>query len=254
MTNDKPFSERQEFLGIHFDMISANFLMESILTRNPNASFEYVVTPNVDHIVKLHQRASRLDLPYHDAAFTICDSRILPLLARINGIRIPVIPGSDLTARLFQDVIAPDDPVTIVGSGPEEIERLKCRYGLKRVRHHSPPMNLVNDPVAVQNVVEFIVSSPARYIFLALGSPQQEVIAHQIWLTGEGRGLGFCVGASIDFLTGKATRAPRFVQRLRLEWLYRLIKEPGRLWRRYLIDDIRILAIYWRWLLNRKSK
>jgi N-acetylglucosaminyldiphosphoundecaprenol N-acetyl-beta-D-mannosaminyltransferase len=244
---------RHEFLGIHFDVLSEKTLMQVVVDREAEACFEYVVTPNVDHVIRLHQPESRLDSPYRDAAYTVCDSRILPLLARFAGIRLQSVPGSDLTAQLFKSVIGPNDTVTILGSGSGEVARLKSRYGLSRISHHSPPMNLLRDQAAISEAVHFAISHPARYVFFALGSPQQEIIAHRIWETGKAVGTGFCIGASIDFLTGKASRAPEPLRRMRLEWLYRLVSEPGRLWRRYLVDDMRIFAIFFHWLRDRRS-
>jgi exopolysaccharide biosynthesis WecB/TagA/CpsF family protein len=77
--------------------------------------------------------------------------------------------------------------------------------------------------------------------------PQQEMIAHAIAAQSGARGTALCIGASIDFLTGRARRAPRWMQRLSIEWLHRLLSDPARLWRRYLIEGPRIFAMAWRW-------
>ena len=60
-------------------------------------------------------------------------------------------------------------------------------------------------------------------------------------------GTGLCIGASVEFVTGAKRRAPRWMQRLGVEWLHRLLSEPGRLWRRYLVEGPRIFAMAWRW-------
>jgi exopolysaccharide biosynthesis WecB/TagA/CpsF family protein len=74
------------------------------------------------------------------------------------------------------------------------------------------------------------------FVFLAVGSPQQEILAAAIAATRRATGIGLCIGASLEFLAGAARRAPRWVQQAGLEWLYRLGKEPRRLARRYLRD------------------
>ena len=79
---------------------------------------------------------------------------------------------------------------------------------------------------------------------LCLGCPAQEMIAHKLAELGCQSGIALCVGASIDFLTGARSRAPRWLQRLSLEWAYRLAQEPGRLWRRYLVESPKILRIF----------
>ncbi len=77
---------------------------------------------------------------------------------------------------------------------------------------------------------------------LCLGCPAQEMIAHKLAELGCQSGIALCVGASIDFLTGARSRAPRWLQRLSLEWAYRLAQEPSRLWRRYLVESPKYCA------------
>jgi N-acetylglucosaminyldiphosphoundecaprenol N-acetyl-beta-D-mannosaminyltransferase len=79
---------------------------------------------------------------------------------------------------------------------------------------------------------------------LCVGCPAQELIARHIAELGCTSGIALCVGASIDFLTGARARAPLWVQRLSLEWAYRLLQEPRRLWRRYLVESPKILRIF----------
>lgn len=245
---------RIEFLGMEFDTLTMGELMHWAGTRDPGEAFAYVVTPNVDHVVSRDRNPERLAPLYRDAAASVCDSRVLSLLARSAGLKLQPVPGSDFTARFLATVVRPDDAITVLGGEPGQIERLKARYGLQRVAHHQPPMGLASRPDALDEAARFVAAHQARYVFLALGSPQQELLAHWIWQDGEAHGVGLCVGASIDFLTGKARRAPKLMQRLGLEWLHRLSQEPGRLWRRYLVDDMAILALYWRWRRARRSK
>ncbi len=243
--------ERVEFLDIEFDVLTLEELLEHAVARAPDSPFGYVVTPNADHVVQLHRRPETLREAYRDAAYAVCDSRILAQLAKWAGLVLPPVPGSDFTARFLRESLRSDDAVLIVGGSWEQIERLKADYGLRHVLHFDAPMNLARDPAARSATAQFVIDHPARYIFFALGSPQQEMIAHEVWKSGKARGLGFCIGASIDFLTGKAKRAPRVMRRLKLEWLHRLVKEPRRMWRRYLVDDIEVFGIYRRWRRRR---
>jgi len=88
--------------------------------------------------------------------------------------------------------------------------------------------------------------SPFRFCFLVIGSPQQEMIAQKLKERGIARGLALCVGAAINFLTGIETRAPLWMQQAGLEWLYRLSRDPRRLWRRYLVRGPKIFLLLWR--------
>jgi hypothetical protein len=99
----------------------------------------------------------------------------------------------------------------------------------------------LTDPQAVEKCLQFVeAASPFRFCFLAVGSPQQESIAHMLKTRGVARGLVLCVGGSLNFLTGNERRAPMWVRRLALEWLFRLLQDPSRLAQRYLVRGPRI--------------
>ena len=244
-------AERIDFLGMDFDILTLEELIVHVRARRDDAPFGYVVTPNVDHLVQIHRQPDLLRVIYRDAAFTVCDSRILAALAKSAGLHLTTVPGSDFTARFLAESIEPEDTVLLVGGNANQAQKLSSLYDLTHLAHYEAPMNLARDAGARSEVAGFVIAHPARYVFFAVGSPQQELIAHEVWKSGKARGTGFCIGASIDFLTGKAKRAPRLMQRLKLEWLHRLIKEPRRMWRRYLVDDIEIFRIYWRWRRQR---
>jgi exopolysaccharide biosynthesis WecB/TagA/CpsF family protein len=231
-----------EFVGMAFTAIDPQAVLDAVRARAWGAPFAYIVTPNVDHVVRLQRNRSDLWPSYRRAWMVLCDSRILARLARARGVTLPVLPGSDLTRHLFGAVIKPGDRVAIVGGQAGEIEQLAARLGLGNVCHFEPPMGFVHDPVEMARAVQFIVGSQARYVFLAVGSPQQELLAYRVARAGA-CGVGFCVGASLDFLTGSQDRAPEAMQRLSLEWLYRLCGDPRRLWRRYLVDGPGIFRI-----------
>lgn len=236
-----------EFLDVDFALSDQQMVQDAIRVRDPADAFAYVVTPNVDHVVRLQRTRSDLWPVYRHAWMTLCDSNILARLAANAGLNLPVVPGSDLTVALFGNVIAPDDPIAILGGTPAAVATLKQRFGLTDVRHYNPPMGFIRDPVEVSRAVAFLTDSHARYSFLAIGSPQQEILAYRVHRTGRATGIGFCIGASLDFLTGDQVRAPRLMQRLALEWLFRLASDPGRLWRRYLVDGPAIFRIFQTW-------
>jgi exopolysaccharide biosynthesis WecB/TagA/CpsF family protein len=206
--------------------------------------FAFAVTPNVDHIIRYCDEPAFRRL-YADAAFVLLDSRFLArLLFLLRGVRLKSSPGSDITKVLFDSIIAPDDSVVIIGANDLLVQRLAQRRGLRGVRHHNPPMGFIHDPVALEACLEFIErASPFRFCFLAVGSPQQEMLAKALLQRGRARGLALCVGASIDFLTGLEKRAPRWLQVLGMEWVYRLAQNPRRLAKRYFVRGPRIFFL-----------
>jgi N-acetylglucosaminyldiphosphoundecaprenol N-acetyl-beta-D-mannosaminyltransferase len=240
---------RVSFLDILFDSLTEDRVVADLLSRTRDAPFGYVVTPNVDHVVRL----SRLDpaapehKAYADAGWCLCDSRTLSILAALRGVRLPVITGSDLTVRLFSDVLVSGDRICLIGGDDATRAALATLRPDIEIVQHIPPLGLRSDPEARSAAASFAAASGARFTLIAVGSPQQELIAQAMQTLSEAGGMAFCVGASIDFLTGKERRAPRWMQRASLEWLYRLLGDPARLWRRYLIDGPRIFLLAWRW-------
>lgn len=215
-----------------------------VAARFGDDRYGYVVTPNADHLIRLHDDAEFRAL-YADAGYVLLDSRFLARLLRaLRGLRLPVCAGSDLTAQLFEHVIRPYDGLVLIGGSEAQAQTLRARYGLQRLAHHNPPMGFIRDTDAVEACLQFIEAhSPFRFCLLAVGSPQQEIIAHKLKERGLARGLALCIGASIDFLTGTERRAPRWLQRLGLEWVYRLLQAPGRMAKRYLVRGPRVFGL-----------
>ena len=242
-----------EFIDMAFTADRDTQVLRAIGDRDPAAPFTYIVTPNVDHVVRLQRSRSDLWPAYRTAWMTLCDSRILSRLAQRSGFPLPVLPGSNLTLRIIETVIARDDRVAILGGGADRVAALADRHGLRDVVHHEPPMGFIDDPAAIERAVRFVIEARARYCFFALGSPQQEMLAYRIARAGGATGIGLCVGASLDFLTGAQRRAPVSMQRMSLEWLYRLGGDPRRLWRRYLVDGPEIFGIDRDWRRTRAA-
>lgn len=210
------------------------------LRQYPPAHCGFVVTPNVDHVIRYVDEPD-FRASYSAADYVVLDSRFLRmLLGWFGGPQPAVCTGSDLTAAVFEQLLQPDDKLVVIGASEAQIAALRQRYGLAQLRHHNPPMGFINDPAAVQQCLEFIEAAPFRFCFLAVGSPRQEQLALQIKQRGRATGAMLCIGASINFLTGGEQRAPQWMQRLNLEWLYRLLQDPARMWQRYLIRGPRI--------------
>lgn len=232
-----------KLLGLAFINLHATAAAALIAQRDPAAPFVYTVTPNADHLVRL-ARQPELAALYRSAWLCLLDSQLISHTARLLGLRAPsVARGSDLSALLLAGHIHRDEPITIIGLRAAALLALVHRYRLTQVAHHDPPMGFLDDPAAFQAARDFAIAHPARFTFLAVGSPRQERLAAAIAATGRARGVGLCIGASLDFLAGTTRRAPEWMQRAGLEWLYRLAADPRRLARRYLRDDPMIFRL-----------
>ena len=206
--------------------------------------YGFVVTPNADHLVRLHEDAA-FRRSYASADFVLLDSRFLAHWLRWTRRQcLRVCPGSDLTTALFDEVIGSMDRVVIIGGTAVQAEQLRTRYALRNLHQLVPPMGFIRDPAAVDACLDFIEQhSPFRFCLLAVGAPQQERLAELLKERGQARGLALCVGASLNFLTGEERRAPSWMRRCGVEWLYRLLQDPRRLAARYLWRGPRVFGV-----------
>ena len=248
-------SDRIEFLGLCFESAPTDDIASWIRVRTSSSSYAYVVTPNVDHVVRFSQASDRVRQSYIDADKCVCDSRVLRGLARLCGIHLTVTTGSDLVAQLFARLLDHGDRVCLIGSTGETAMKLAQRFPLFEIVHHDAPMGLIANDAARQAAISFARETGARIILLAVGSPQQELLAHEMGGAGDLTGTALCIGASVDFLVGAQKRAPVFVQRAGLEWAWRLATQPRRLARRYLIDCPMVfpIAAEWWWKQKRQT-
>ncbi|WP_019998431.1 WecB/TagA/CpsF family glycosyltransferase [Aureimonas ureilytica] len=222
-----------EFLGMRF--LDANPSgVRAALCDALKGPFGYVVTPNVDHVVSYHRGDAGLRAAYDGAAFQICDSRVLAKLASLNGLHLTPFPGSDLTRELLEQPLHSGLRMAVIGPDEAAFRDLRARF---------PSVDLVHIPCAAQlgvgtgewwQTVGRAAAADWDLLFVCLSFPKQELFARDLGRTGRERGLALCVGASIDFLTDRQTRAPKAMQRANLEWLHRLASDPRRMARRYL--------------------
>jgi N-acetylglucosaminyldiphosphoundecaprenol N-acetyl-beta-D-mannosaminyltransferase len=232
-----------ELLGLDFADLTAAEAADAIAARPEGARFSYVVTPNAEHLVRL-SRVPELPPIYRDAWLRLLDSRVVAGMASACGLRVPKIaPGSDLTRIILERHIRRGERITIIGMRPVWLTELVARLGLAPPAHYDPPMGFDRDPAAFAETVAFVLAHPARFVFLAVGSPRQERLAAAVAASGRGTGTGLCIGASLGFLAGTEQRAPEWMQLRGLEWAFRLAIDPRRLARRYLLDSPQIVSL-----------
>ncbi len=232
---------------IRFDLLEPNQVLDWIGARDALSDFAYIVTPNVDHVLRLERAGAELHETYDQAALCLCDSQVLKRIAKLLGIRLTLVRGSDLVAALFSQVLQPRDRVCLIGGGEAHKAALAQLYPEIEVIQHIPPMGLQNKPDARTAATDFAARSGARIILLAVGSPQQELLAAEMARHPGSKGTALCIGASVDFIVGERRRAPPVFRRAGLEWAWRLGSEPRRLAHRYLVECPRIFPMAWRW-------
>jgi exopolysaccharide biosynthesis WecB/TagA/CpsF family protein len=222
------------FAGLTLTPMDTDEAVMRLARRDPAAPFAAFVTPNAE-FAYFNRVNEEFRATLETAFISTNDSRILHRLGRFAGLELAFAPGAYVVSRLFEQVIAPDDPLTIIGANAAMVEALRQRYGLTRIAHHVPPMGFIHDHAAVSEAVDFVVAHPARFVFVAMGPPRSEILCRRIVARGGATGLGLCIGSSIGVVSREMEPAPDWMERSGLVWLHRLAREPRRLWKRYLV-------------------
>ena len=241
-----------EAFGTRFSPLDTAGALAAIVARPAGAPFAYVCTPNAVHVVNYERGEPRFRAGIDGAWLRLCDSRVVARLAALTlGVRLPLALGSDLTLAMVRQAVAPGDAVTIIGGTAEMERRLRERHGWQHIARHDPPFGFIADPAEVARCVDFVLANPARYVFLACGAPQSELLGRRITERGGAVGTGLCIGASLLFATGLEARAPVVMQRAGLEWLHRLALQPRRMSQRLVRSQLPLLWLAARHRLGR---
>lgn len=206
-----------------------------------------VLTPNVDHVVLLEEDA-RLREAYACASLVLADG--MPVVWASHLLGTPLrekISGSDLIRPLLQRAARGGWRVYLIGGGEgvaaRAAEAMKREApGLRVVGIDARPIDLERDAPTHDELVAGVEAARPDLVLLALGCPKQEIVMQRI-AAAVRPAVCIGVGAGLDFVAGTLPRAPRWVSSAGLEWLYRLAREPRRLWRRYLLRDPRFALI-----------
>ena len=237
-------AESVSFVGMNFETGSQPDISARIADRRK--TFRYVVTPNVDHVVTIiPSTEERSAKAYLEADLKVCDSRVLGILAQLVGIRLPVYPGSDITRDILDGRFG-EVRIAIVGPSRRDFLALRSGYPTVPLVHVDTPDRLTPDSEEWSRLIQNIEEAGWDVALICLPIPLQQQLGYSLRDRGKVSGTAICVGAAVDFLTGKQIRAPIWMQKLALEWLFRLVTNPRRLWRRYLRDAIRIGPIFFR--------
>ena len=215
-------------------------------------SWRCVVTPNVDHLVRYEKHPDEAETAAHS---TIVMPDGMPIIWASRLLRRPLtsrLAGSDLFPALWRRCCEAQTPIVVIASNEEVAGRL--RYGNPNARCIVPPMFSEHDPAAVDAVVAAAADAAteidARFLAVGVSMPKHHRIANGLRRRWAGRYRGtptvLLVGASPDFAVGLAKRAPHWMQRTGTEWIHRLVGDPRRMAKRYLVDDVAFLRLVWR--------
>lgn len=215
-----------------------------------------LITPNVDHLVKLQGDGGFYDV-YRRAEWVVCDSKILYLLSKMLRRPLPeAIPGSSFfTAYYMHHKDDADCRIFLLGAkegiAAKAMERINARVGRRIVvGAHSPSFGFEKNERECDELVRIVNDSGANVLLVGVGAPKQEKWIMKYRDRMPGVKLFMALGATIDFEAGTLKRAPRLWQKIGMEWLYRCLKEPKRLLRRYFVDDMQFFYYFAKQLLG----
>jgi N-acetylglucosaminyldiphosphoundecaprenol N-acetyl-beta-D-mannosaminyltransferase len=233
-------------LNVSIDNLSTSELLE-------NFHRGVIFTPNVDHLVKL-QQGKLFYQAYESVDYRTCDSKILYFASRFLGCPIKEkISGSDFFPAFYtyhqnsQDIqiflLGAKEGVAAVAQ-----QRINGRVGRPIVvGTHSPSFRFEQDETECDRIIDLINASGATVLAVGLGAPKQELFIHKYRHRFKHVKIFMAIGATIDFEAGMVKRSPKWVSEVGLEWFYRLVSEPQRLWKRYLVEGP---TVFWLILLQ----
>lgn len=209
-----------------------------------------LVTPNVDHLVKLQRDREFYDV-YKKAEWVVCDSKILYLLSKLLKRPLPeAIPGSSFFTSYY--MYHKDDQncrIFLLGAkegiAAKAMQRINEKVGRKIVvGSHSPSFGFEKNEKECEELIDIVNKSGANVLLVGVGAPKQEKWIMKYRDRMPGVDLFMALGATIDFEAGTLKRAPAFWQEIGMEWLYRCMKEPKRLFKRYFVDDMQFFYYF----------
>lgn len=240
-----------KFLNTDIDNLTFEEALQKIDSLIISKQGGYVVTPNVDHLVQL-EKNEKFRKAYEGASLVLTDGQPLIWISRL--MKRPIkekISGSDLFPRVCELAARQHYRLFFLGAAEgvaaQAAENLRKKYpGLEVAGVYSPPWGFEKEREQTDIVWKLVEQAGPDILIVGLGTPKQEIF---LWENREKlkNTLAFAIGAALDFEAGKVQRAPKWVQRAGFEWLYRLSREPRRLFKRYLIDDIQILSLMWKY-------
>jgi N-acetylglucosaminyldiphosphoundecaprenol N-acetyl-beta-D-mannosaminyltransferase len=212
----------------------------------PSAEGRYVCTPNVDYVIRAGGNPVFREA-INNARLRVPDGMWIVYASRLAGRPLRgTVTGRLILPRFAEYCRDNGLSLGLMGAGPGvaaiAAERLKSAYpGLTVAHTISPPYPFAVGSAEDAAIMTQLRAKPPAMLFVALGAPKQE-----IWMNAHAAELApmvlIGVGAALDVVAGRVREAPRWMTRIGLEWLFRLVQEPRRLAKRYLWDDPRILV------------
>lgn len=244
---EREHPHRVRFLNSHIDNVSRTEALSTIKECLDGSIPGYMVSFNTDICVKL-EHDEEFRKAHEDATLVLMDSQPLTNLARRWGIPIKEkLAGSDLMPIVCEWAASEGFTCYILGGMPgvpeQAASNLALRFpGLNIAGTLSPALDFEKSASALESTIAEVARAQPDILFVCFGAPKSEIFMHR---NLDALHAGFClaVGAAVDFEAGNMRRAPLWMRRIGMEWFYRFLQEPRRLFKRYFVDSWTLLHI-----------
>ena len=234
----------------NLDMKESIQLINQMITEKKES---YVVPINVDVVVKI-EHDPYLKKIVDDADMVLVDGQPLVWVSKMDKIPVKAkISGSDLVPLVCKMAANNGYGVYIIGGKPGVAEQASKQLrkeipGIRVTGVYAPPLGFEKDEAEIEKINSLILTAHPELLIVCLGCPKQEKWVYENYKKC-GAIVSICAGATVDFLAGNVKRAPKWISDFGLEWFFRFIQEPRRLFKRYFIEDAQIVHLvfkYWK--------
>ncbi len=243
--------EKQPLLNTYVNNVTLPEAVDAIEQMLSGEKQAYVVAINVDVVMKIEQDAYLKKIT-DEADMVLVDGTPLVWIAKYHKRPVKAkVSGSDLVPALCENAARKGHTLFILGGkdgiAAQAKEKLEQKYpGIQVVDTYAPPVGFEKDPEELEKVNARISAAHPDLLIACLGCPKQEKFIYEN--IGKYRAkVSVCAGATVDFLAGNVKRAPKWMSDHGLEWFYRFTQEPKRLFKRYFVDDVKILKLMFKY-------
>lgn len=244
---------RQKFMNTYIDNINLFEAVDYIENCITQRIVGQVITPNVDQIVRMEWDEYFRKI-CNNCELLLVDGHPLIWIARFYKMPFKEkICGSDLVPILCRMAAEKGYSIFLLGAAPGVAKKaasvLQKQYkNLKVAGTYSPSIGFENNPAEIEKINHILKESKADMLFVGMGVPKQDIFIYENMHIYD-IPMSFSIGGTIDFIAGEQKRAPKWINKIGFEWLYRFFQQPKRLFKRYFIDDIKIITLifkYWK--------
>lgn len=238
---------KQSLLNTNINNLTMSETIEEIENMISSNKKSYVVAINVDVVMKI-ENDSYLKEIVDKADLVLVDGQPLVWISKHHGKPLKSkISGSDLVPLLCEVAAQKKYSVFIIGGKEGIAEQAKKRLenklkGINIVGTYAPPIGFEKDNIELTKINKMISEAKPDLLIACFGCPKQEKWIYENINKYDAK-VSICAGATVDFLAGNVKRAPKWMSNHGLEWFYRFLQEPNRMFKRYFIDDVRIIKL-----------